>query len=98
MALSGHPNVLNHCPLLGVRRTSDGCGAMSVFDPKRGSRHNGRMISQARPFARQSRRPLQQKADNSDDAARPQKPRVIGRRIEKKLATLETIRHEPVSW
>jgi hypothetical protein len=21
MALSGHPNVLNHCPLLGVKRT-----------------------------------------------------------------------------
>jgi hypothetical protein len=35
MAQSGHPNSLNRCPLLGVKRTSTGTNPMSAFDPKR---------------------------------------------------------------
>ena len=37
MAQSGHPDPLNQCPLLGVKRTSDGGASMSAFDPKRTS-------------------------------------------------------------
>src|SRR6516165_3929068 len=29
---SGHPGALNHCPLLGVKRTLVGDAAMSAFD------------------------------------------------------------------
>jgi hypothetical protein len=32
---SGHPDALNQCPLLGVKRTSRGQALMSAFDPKR---------------------------------------------------------------
>src|SRR5262249_13697070 len=35
MAQSGHPNGLNQCPLLGVKRTLGWRGSMSVIDPKR---------------------------------------------------------------
>src|SRR5262249_34730452 len=35
MAQSRHPNSLNECPLLGVKRTSHRLTPMSAFDPKR---------------------------------------------------------------
>ena len=35
LAHSGHPDALNQCPLLGVKRTSLGHASMSAFDPKR---------------------------------------------------------------
>src|SRR6516165_553047 len=36
LAQSGHPDALNQCPLLGVKRTSRGHAPMSgFFDPKR---------------------------------------------------------------
>jgi hypothetical protein len=35
LAQSGHPETLNQCPLLGVKRTSPKRPAMSAFDPKR---------------------------------------------------------------
>jgi hypothetical protein len=35
MALSGHPDTLNECLLLGVKRTLRGPAVMSVCDPKR---------------------------------------------------------------
>src|SRR5262249_7865668 len=35
LALSGHLDPLNQCPLLGVKRTLCGRAAMSAFDPKR---------------------------------------------------------------
>ena len=35
LAQSGHPDPLNQCPLLGVKRTLVGGAAMSAFDPKR---------------------------------------------------------------
>jgi len=35
LAQSGYPNTRNQCPLSGVKRTSDGLGEMSAFDPKR---------------------------------------------------------------
>ena len=34
-AESGHSSSRQQCPLLGVKRTSEECGAMSAFDPKR---------------------------------------------------------------
>src|SRR5262249_52049825 len=33
LAQSGHPNTLNQCPLLGVKRTSRKALRMSAFDP-----------------------------------------------------------------
>jgi len=35
LAQSGHPDALNQCPLLGVKRTSSGLDPMSAYDPKR---------------------------------------------------------------
>ena len=35
MALTGHPDTLNQCPLLGVKRTLPKRTPMSAFDPKR---------------------------------------------------------------
>src|SRR5262249_29356397 len=35
LAQSGHPQALNQCPLLGVKRTLRGRTPMSAFDPKR---------------------------------------------------------------
>jgi len=35
LAQSRHPDTLNECPLLGVKRTSRGQALMSAFDPKR---------------------------------------------------------------
>src|SRR6516165_6877379 len=35
LAQSGHPDTLNQCLLLGVKRTWRGPNAMSAFDPKR---------------------------------------------------------------
>jgi hypothetical protein len=35
MAQSGHPNTLNQCLLLGVKRTLPKRPLMSAFDPKR---------------------------------------------------------------
>jgi hypothetical protein len=35
LALSGHPNALSQCPLLGVKQTSAATNPMSAFDPKR---------------------------------------------------------------
>src|SRR6516225_1775360 len=35
LAQSGHPDTLNQCPLLGVKRTLVSRSAMSAFDPKR---------------------------------------------------------------
>ena len=37
LAKSRHPNSLNECPLLGVKRTLVGDAAMSASDPKRTS-------------------------------------------------------------
>src|SRR5262249_30246313 len=37
LAQSGHPNGLNQCPLLGVKRTLIRGAPMSAFDPKRTS-------------------------------------------------------------
>ena len=35
LAQSGHPDVLNRCPLLRVKRTLLGRAPMSAYDPKR---------------------------------------------------------------
>ena len=35
LAQSGHSTTEFQCPLLGVKRTSEECAAMSAFDPKR---------------------------------------------------------------
>src|SRR6516225_9820253 len=35
LAQSGHPDTLNQCPLLGVKRTLTGRAPMSAFDPNR---------------------------------------------------------------
>src|SRR5262249_53511730 len=35
LAQSRHPDALNQCPLLGVKRTLVGGATMSAFDPKR---------------------------------------------------------------
>ena len=35
LAQSGHPDALNQCPLLGVKRTLVAPPPMSAFDPKR---------------------------------------------------------------
>src|SRR5262249_31204307 len=35
LSQSGHPDTLNQCPLLGVKRTSVAPSPMSAFDPKR---------------------------------------------------------------
>src|SRR6516165_512918 len=35
LAQSGHPETLNQCPLLGVKRTFNRSPAMSAYDPKR---------------------------------------------------------------
>jgi hypothetical protein len=35
LAQSGHPDTLDQCPLLGVKRTCKVSGLMSAFDPKR---------------------------------------------------------------
>ena len=42
LAQSGHPNTLNQCLLLGVKRTSRGRAPMSAFDPKWTLGHAGR--------------------------------------------------------
>src|SRR5262249_2456576 len=34
LLLRGHPKALSRCPLLGVKRTSQECAAMSAYDPK----------------------------------------------------------------
>ena len=35
VAQSGHSNHSRECPLLGVKRTSQGIAVMSAYDPKR---------------------------------------------------------------
>jgi hypothetical protein len=37
LAQSGHHDCADECLLLEIKRTSEECGAMSVFDPKRTS-------------------------------------------------------------
>jgi hypothetical protein len=37
LAQSGHSDLLNQCPLLGVKRTSEEGASMSAFGPKRKS-------------------------------------------------------------
>jgi hypothetical protein len=50
LAQSGHPNRLNQCPLLGVKRTSVVPSPMSAFDPKRTLplRRSGGLMSHTR--------------------------------------------------
>ena len=55
MAQSGLHDPLNQCPLLGVKRTSEECAAMSAFDPNVWSGRGVRLDRSDRPSLTPSR-------------------------------------------
>jgi hypothetical protein len=60
LALSGHPNALSRCLLLGVKQTSPVQSSMSGFDPKR--TWSVRALSQCRYFGNRRLQSEQQDA------------------------------------